>query len=535
MLGLLVLSQVAAAGTAYAITRDAAPGDPAAAATVDRGPVTVQLSATGTVESTRTRSLAFTADGTVTAVRVRVGDPVRVGQVLAAIDSSALAERVGLARTGLDLAETALTEARAAATTAANAAAGTTTTDTAAAGTTTDTAAAAGTAVPAAAAGATATAAGTATAATNGASGGGVALRLVAEYEPLYHPDDDPDAGEPPGRHPRPRHPRPPHPCPCPSPSPSPTPTASPSPTKPHPSTPGGGTGNPGGSGGPGSPGNPGGGTGTGGGRNGTGNGNGNGGGGGQNGGPGGNGTGGGQNGSGRNGQNGSGRAGSAPGGRNGDGRSGAGQDGSGQGGDAILSTEQRVNRARRQLADLEAQLAGTTITAPIAGKVLALAGKVGTAARAGGTFIEVSDVNRLQVATSFPEADAGRLATGQAASVTIPGIADPVPATVTAVDPVGTTTNAVVTYGAVLGFARAPAGLLLGQSARVLVTAGAVRDAVRVPTGAVHDIAAGRGTVRVVADGRASDRPIGVGVQGDQYIEVTSGLAEGERVRTAW
>lgn len=197
-------------------------------------------------------------------------------------------------------------------------------------------------------------------------------------------------------------------------------------------------------------------------------------------------------------------------------------------GGDAILSAEQRVNQARLTLEKAEEALAGTTITAPIAGKILTVGGKVGSQVSSGSAFITLADVYDMQISADFPEADADHLAVGLAAVVTLADRAgETFGATVVQVDPVGTSDGTLTRFGVVLSFDEAPGELLVGQSAAVRVTTGSKDDVVRVPSTAVHDVSGE--TATVLKDGAATE--VKIGLRGDQYTEITSGLTEGDLV----
>jgi multidrug efflux pump subunit AcrA (membrane-fusion protein) len=205
-------------------------------------------------------------------------------------------------------------------------------------------------------------------------------------------------------------------------------------------------------------------------------------------------------------------------------------------GGDAIFAAQKQVNQARYALAEARVALAGTTIKAPIAGTVMAVAGKVGTEVGKGVTFVTLADTSAMRVSAAFPEADAGSLAVGQNATVTLADrVGEKFAAAVVQVDPVGVADSTLVTYGVVLVFAKQPSGLLAGQSAAVEVTTDWVAEGLRVPSTAVHDAGAGKGTVRVSAAGGASVRRVGVGLRGDQYTQITSGLTAGELVVRSW
>jgi multidrug efflux pump subunit AcrA (membrane-fusion protein) len=343
---------------AYALTS----GEPAAAPTtstakVDRGEVATAVATTGTLEPAQTRSLSFAAAGTVTEVKVRAGDQVASGQVLATIDSADAQEKVADATETLGEAEDALDEAESSSSTCV---------------------------APAS---------------------------LVT-------------------------------PTPTPTPSASPAPSRSPS-RSPSPS---------------------------------------------------------------------------------------ASSCARSSGRDSILSAEQRVTSAKKALAEAKEQLAGTKITAPIAGKVLSVSGSVGSEIRGGSAFVTLADVAGMQISASFPEADAARLATGLSGTVTLadrPG--EEFPAKVVQVDPVGATEEGgtMVKYGVVLAFEKVPGDLLVGQSANVKVTTSSVADVLRVPSGAVRD----DGTVLVRTAAGDESKAVELGVRGDQYTEVKSGLIEGDEI----
>ncbi|MBU2669332.1 efflux RND transporter periplasmic adaptor subunit [Actinoplanes bogorensis] len=203
-----------------------------------------------------------------------------------------------------------------------------------------------------------------------------------------------------------------------------------------------------------------------------------------------------------------------------------------GGGGDAVLSAEQRVIQARTTLENAEDALAGTTIKAPIAGKILTVSGKVGSQVSAGNAFITLADIYDMQISAAFPEADSDRLALAQKAVVTLADRAgDEFKATVVQVDPVGTSDGTMVRYGVLLAFDTAPEGLLVGQSASVRVTTGAKEEVLRVPSTAVHDVSGDQGTVLK----NGSRTKVVVGLRGDQYTEITSGLADGDEIVRSW
>jgi macrolide-specific efflux system membrane fusion protein len=106
---------VAGAWTVYETFAGSDDGTAAVAAertvTVQQGTVTKTATADGTLESASTASASFETSGTVTEIRVRVGDKVKKGQVLAKVDPAAANRSLDAAEADLDAAQDALDRA----------------------------------------------------------------------------------------------------------------------------------------------------------------------------------------------------------------------------------------------------------------------------------------------------------------------------------------------------------------------------------------------------------------------------------------
>lgn len=194
-------------------------------------------------------------------------------------------------------------------------------------------------------------------------------------------------------------------------------------------------------------------------------------------------------------------------------------------GSDALLSAQQRLNNAKLTLKQAQAKLAGTVITAPVAGRVLSINGAVGSPAQSG--VVVLAGTADVAVQAQFTEAEVAALATGQTATITLPD-RDGAQLTgrVTRIDPAGTISNRLVRYAAVIAFDRAPEALLYGQSANVVVTTESVDGVLYVPSTAVVD-----GAVTVKVNGRTEKRAVEVGLRGDVSTEIRSGIDEGDEV----
>ncbi|MCW2883913.1 MAG: Membrane-fusion protein-like protein [Streptosporangiaceae bacterium] len=215
------------------------------------------------------------------------------------------------------------------------------------------------------------------------------------------------------------------------------------------------------------------------------------------------------------------------------------GQGGAGGGGVQSAPTtkaqaEAQVVKSQVTLDQARRALAGTVITAPIDGTVLTVAGTVGSQVSGPGAsgFVTIGDLNELQVQAKFSQTEVAELKIGQAATITLATRSgQSYDGSVTHIDPAATTTGTLVQYGVMIAFDQVPKGLLLGQTATVQVTVRESDGTLYVPAAAVGPGSNGSATVRVEHGTATSTRAVQIGVRGDQYVEIRSGLVAGDRV----
>ena len=226
-----------------------------------------------------------------------------------------------------------------------------------------------------------------------------------------------------------------------------------------------------------------------------------------------------------------------------------------------LASAEGGVTTAQEDVDTATANLADTTLTAPIAGVVVAVSGAVGDSTRAGsmaetvassGTaaaagssgggeasgsvprgFVTIADTSHLTVTADIAEADVASVTVGLAATVVFPALSgQSATATVSSIAPIATTNNSVVSYPTTITLGTPTAGLRLGQTAEVVITtrtSGA--SSLHVPTAAITT-ANGISTAKVIAkDGTTSVATVTLGIAGDVGTVVVTGLNEGETV----
>jgi len=193
------------------------------------------------------------------------------------------------------------------------------------------------------------------------------------------------------------------------------------------------------------------------------------------------------------------------------------------------------VERAKAALAVNEVQLTYATIAAPIAGVIGLVTTQEGETVSAGlsaPTFVTIIDLGRLQVDTFVDEVDIGKVKTGQRATFTV----DSFPSRefagkVVAIYPKAVIQENVVNYDVVVEITDPYDGLLRPEmTASVTIALDARENVLAVPTKAVKR-ERGKSVVYVLSGGQPESREVKVGWKDSQWIEIVSGVAEGQVV----
>ncbi|MFZ0530446.1 MAG: efflux RND transporter periplasmic adaptor subunit [Propionicimonas sp.] len=190
---------------------------------------------------------------------------------------------------------------------------------------------------------------------------------------------------------------------------------------------------------------------------------------------------------------------------------------------------------AKRALALAKADLAHAELTAPFAGTV-AFEGRVerGSGVAPGVAVFTVSDPKRLDFEAMVNESDIARVASGQAATVTMDAFEQPFTGTVTRVHgDAQTTSTGGVAYQVDVGIDTGDSRALAGMSGSVELATESVPDALVVPVAAVLTSDGTQSVFVVGPDSVVHSRAVTVGISTDTSAQILSGLQAGQRVVT--
>ena len=190
---------------------------------------------------------------------------------------------------------------------------------------------------------------------------------------------------------------------------------------------------------------------------------------------------------------------------------------------------------AEANLESARIQLSYTRITAPVSGVVASVAtqeGETVAASFAAPTFVNIIDLDRLEVQAYVDETDIGRIQEGQAARFSVDSYpAEEFEGVVTAIYPKAVIQDNVVNYVVTVEITdRKDRTLRPEMTAAVTIVLEPRADVLAVPAVAVGRDRAER-FVTVMENGMPVRRTVRVGWTQGGWTEITDGLAEGERV----
>jgi HlyD family secretion protein len=180
------------------------------------------------------------------------------------------------------------------------------------------------------------------------------------------------------------------------------------------------------------------------------------------------------------------------------------------------------------------AQLSYTEIRSPINGVVTDRPLFAGETAAAGTALITVMETSALLAKLHVAQAQAQQLQLGAAATLTIPGLDDPIPAKLSFISPAldpGSTTVEVW-----LRVDNADGKLKAGTPVRASITGRTVPNALQIPTEAlqVSPDSSSKFVMVVAPDGTARKKVVTTGIKTADSVQILSGLAPGDTVITA-
>jgi RND family efflux transporter MFP subunit len=200
----------------------------------------------------------------------------------------------------------------------------------------------------------------------------------------------------------------------------------------------------------------------------------------------------------------------------------------------AVKSAADTLVAAQQSVADDQRKIDQAKIVAPFDGIVLEVLATPGETVAAGASIIHLADPKALEARTTVTEEDYPLARIGQTVQVYFDSQPDiVVNGHVTYIVPLRDSSSTSPVYPIYIGLDQIPDGLAPGMTVDAKVSVAKRSNVLRLPRAVVHARANNTADVQVwnPAHHQTENRTITVGLRGDQYVEVLSGLNEGELV----
>ncbi len=206
-----------------------------------------------------------------------------------------------------------------------------------------------------------------------------------------------------------------------------------------------------------------------------------------------------------------------------------------------MVQAKSSLVRSEATVRNAQTQVGYTTILAPTSGVIVkkyAEAGSMVTAGKAsfsgtgsGVTIVDIADTSRMQVVVDVDETDVGKITIGQQVDVTVDAYPNELFAgKVTKIAPAAETTQNVTTIPVTVEIEQHDSRLKSQMNATCDFIIAKKDDVLCVSLDAVTETDNGS-EVMVLENGKQVARKVEIGLSGDEYCEVKSGLKEGDVV----
>lgn len=199
----------------------------------------------------------------------------------------------------------------------------------------------------------------------------------------------------------------------------------------------------------------------------------------------------------------------------------------------ALKSAQGQLTSAEGKYKGAAAQVGYSEIRSPIAGVVTDRPLFAGETAAAGAPLITVMETSALIAKAHIAQSLAQQMKIGDEATLSVPGVADPVPAKASLISPAldpGSTTVEVW-----LKADNKSGALKVGTPVKVSITGRTVESALKVPTSAILTAEDGSKSVMVIgSDGAAHKKAVQLGIQDGDDVQITQGLTSSDMVITS-
>ena len=190
-----------------------------------------------------------------------------------------------------------------------------------------------------------------------------------------------------------------------------------------------------------------------------------------------------------------------------------------------------KVKQAEARVSLLNNKISDSTLRSPVKGQVIAINKTKGETVQVTDIVFSILPTGPFQAEVDIYEEDIVYVKTGNKVEIFIPAFPEDIfEGEVVSVDPAEKLIDGVVYYEVNISFDSQDKGVKPGMTSDVVIKVANRENVLIVPKQAIKKINGDR-MVSVLENGEAKERKIAIGLEGEDNVEVVSGLDEGEKV----
>lgn len=192
---------------------------------------------------------------------------------------------------------------------------------------------------------------------------------------------------------------------------------------------------------------------------------------------------------------------------------------------------QSQIDQARANVNLYQSQISDAYLRSPINGRITDINAKRGEVASPSTPIINLLSSDPFQIKVNIYEQDIVNAKQGDPVLINL--VAFPKQSfegKIIAIDPAEKIVDNVVYYEVTIDFPNQPEATKSGMTADVVIRTNDKNDVLRVSKNTVENIN-GKDILQVITKGKVEDRQVTIGLEGNDYVEILSGLNEGEEV----
>lgn len=200
-------------------------------------------------------------------------------------------------------------------------------------------------------------------------------------------------------------------------------------------------------------------------------------------------------------------------------------------GGHELALANAQYQQAQAALAAAQSDLESLEIKAPFSGVVIDVGVKVGQPVQEGALLVTITDLSKLEAEVTVVEEDLPLVSPGQAVQLFFDAVPEAeVTGKVARIVPRRAEGDRAI-YTVYLSLDESPEMLAPGMTVDASIVIEARENVLRLPRATVRARSDGTADVKVWVGDHTESRSVQVGLRGDSFVEIVSGLEEGDEV----